>query len=1389
LFVFVAALLLALPLFLSKTAARGSTTTLHSFQVGGDINEGANLNAGLILGSDGNFYGTAEFGGGTTNGGMVFKMTPSGTVTTLHSFIDNGSDGVRPMGALVEGSDGNLYGTTSAGGNSQAGTVFKITKAGTYTLLHPFQSITEGYFPVSRLIEGSDGNFYGTLSYGGSTLFSDPNLQGYGSVFKMTPAGDVTILHFFKDGSVTNDGVYPQAGLTLGSDGNFYGTTFYGGSTISIDPNQKGYGTAFRITPAGSVTILHSFNDGSIVRDGAYPTAAFTLGSDGNLYGTTLYGGLSGGGTAFKITAAGAVTVLHVFNDGSTVHDGANPMAGLTLGSDGNFYGTTQFAGSAGGGTAFKMTPAGVVTTLHSFKDGSTVNDGMNPYGDLVEGPAGNLYGTTWVNGNTDRGTVFRVDNATTVSFSVSSSGTSLAGSALTFTVTATDSDGNTLPQYRGTVHFTSSDPLATLPADATLVNGIGSFNAILRTGGSQTITATDTIRSNDTGSGNIEVTSPVDHLVVSAPGTATAGVGFNVTVTAKNQFNTTVTGYTGTIHFTSTDTNASVVLPADVTLTNGTGTFTVKLARVGTWTITATDTADSSITGTSGDIALTPGAAERFLVYGAPVSATAGSSFGFSVSALDHYGNSATGYTGTVHFTSSLAGNTLPANTTLTNGGGSFSATMFYATGQQITVTDTVNPSLTAKTSVILIKAAPADHFVVTAPGTATAGSASAVSVTAKDPYANTVTSYTGTVHFTSTDPNATLPADATLTSGAGAFNATLKTAGVQTVTATDTSNPSVTGITGNITVSPGAADHFTVTAPGTATAGSSFNVTVTARDRYNNTKTAYNGAVHFTSTDGSATLPADATLTNGAGAFSATFITAGSQTITATDTVASSIAGTSGSIAVASGAITRFAVSAPGTVTAGVPFNVTVTARDIYNNVATGYAGMVFFTTSAANNNLPATALLANGTGTFKVTFNSVGNQVIAVFDLATFSMFGVSSTINVVAGPATHFTVTTPANATSGSPVSFTVTAFDAANNAAANYTGTLHFTSTDPNAVLPADTTLTNGTGTFSVTFNTAAAITLRARDTANSSITGTATVNITAAVATHLTITAPTTASVGTVLNVTITAKDQFENTVSGYTGTIHLTSTDGQAVLPADFVLTGGTKQVSVKLRTAGTWTITATDTANASLTATTGSINVGALAAKLIITAATTATAGSSLTFTVTAKDASGNTVPSYTGTTHITSTDPNAILPADATLTNGVGTFSITFKTATTVTITATDTVTATIKGSSGGIVVSAAPASQFTVTAPASTTSGAAFYATVTAKDAYGNLAKSYTGTVHFTSTDPAAVLPANVTLTNGAKQVTVKLKTKPSQSVTATDTVDGSITGTSGSIAVN
>jgi len=276
-----------------------------------------------------------------------------------------------------------------------------------------------------------------------------------------------------------------------------------------------------------------------------------------------------------------------------------------------------------------------------------------------------------------------------------------------------------------------------------------------------------------------------------------------------------------------------------------------------------------------------------------------------------------------------------------------------------------------------------PAMHFAVSAPATAAAGTAFNFTVTALDASNNVLTGYTGTVHFTSTDGAAVLPADTTLTNGTGTFSATLKTAGSRTITAADALTAANFGTSAPINVSAGAATHFSVSAPATATAGASFSFDVTALDQFENTDTAYAGTVQFTGTDGAAVLPADSTLTNGTGTFSATLKTAGSQTITATDTVTASITGASASIDVNAGAATHFAVSAPPLVTTGTAFAFTVTARDQNNNTATGYSGTVQFTSSDVSAALPADSTLTNGAGTFSATLATAGDQTITATD----------------------------------------------------------------------------------------------------------------------------------------------------------------------------------------------------------------------------------------------------------------------------------------------------------------------------------------------------------------------------------------------------------------------
>jgi len=260
-----------------ELAANGTETVLHSFIKYGD---GAYPICALVEDGSGNLYGTT-WGGGLTHG-IVFEIAPGGSSTVLHSFADNSSDGGYPTAGLVEAGDGNYYGTTNSGGSANRGTVFKITPSGTETLLYTFTGGSDGGNPGNPLIQGSDGNFYGTTSTGGA--------NGDGTVFEITSTGTETVVYSFAGG--TADGSDPAAGLLQASDGNFYGTTNQGGSS--------GDGTVFMITPAGVETIVYSFAGGAT--DGAAPSASLIQGTDGKLYGTTSSGGPNNYGTVFTVT-------------------------------------------------------------------------------------------------------------------------------------------------------------------------------------------------------------------------------------------------------------------------------------------------------------------------------------------------------------------------------------------------------------------------------------------------------------------------------------------------------------------------------------------------------------------------------------------------------------------------------------------------------------------------------------------------------------------------------------------------------------------------------------------------------------------------------------------------------------------------------------------------------------------------------------------------------------------------------------------------------------------------------------------------------------------------------------------------------------------------------
>jgi uncharacterized repeat protein (TIGR03803 family) len=314
----------------------------------------------------------------------VFKLDSAGTETVLHSFT-GGADGASPHAGLIRDAQGNLYGTTLSGGASDYGTVFRVTATGTETVLYRFTG-ADGASPYAGLIRDAQGNLYGT-TYGGGTY-------GNGTVFKVTLTGTETVLYSFTGGA---DGGNSVAGLIRDAQGNLYGTTQIGGA--------YGYGTAFKLTPTGTQTVLHSFS----VVDGAYPLALIGDGK-GIFYGVS-GGGAVDSGKVFKLTLTGKEKVLYSFTGGV---DGSVPL-GIVRDPEGNLYGTTSYGGDLNGcnsnppygcGVVFKLTPTGTETILYSFIGGT---DGQRPFAAPIRDAQGNLYGTTYFGGAYGYGTVFKV--------------------------------------------------------------------------------------------------------------------------------------------------------------------------------------------------------------------------------------------------------------------------------------------------------------------------------------------------------------------------------------------------------------------------------------------------------------------------------------------------------------------------------------------------------------------------------------------------------------------------------------------------------------------------------------------------------------------------------------------------------------------------------------------------------------------------------------------------------------------------------------------------------------------------------------------------------------------------------------------------------------------
>jgi uncharacterized repeat protein (TIGR03803 family) len=368
-----------LVLFATQPAPAQTLKALYSFTGASD---GGDPFPAVIRDAAGNLYGTTDYAG-TSFAGVVFKVSKTGTETVLYSFT-GGADGQYPYAALVRDAAGNLYGTTQYGGTSSIGVVFKLSAAGTETVLHSFTGGADGALPYGGLFRDAAGNLYGTTESGGTA-----NL---GVVFKISKTGKETVLHSFT--GAANDGSEPaSAGFYMDAKGNLYSVTSHGGTS--------GEGVLYKLSPRGKLTVLHSFAAGTT--DGCYPYGTPAVDTRGNMYGATGGCGTSNMGVVWKVSKNGTETVLHNFAGAS---DGQSPLAGVIVDAAGNIYGTTNTGGASGFGTAFELDKNGKLTLLHTFTGGT---DGKYLYGGLILDPKGRIYGTTINGGTGGYGTVWRI--------------------------------------------------------------------------------------------------------------------------------------------------------------------------------------------------------------------------------------------------------------------------------------------------------------------------------------------------------------------------------------------------------------------------------------------------------------------------------------------------------------------------------------------------------------------------------------------------------------------------------------------------------------------------------------------------------------------------------------------------------------------------------------------------------------------------------------------------------------------------------------------------------------------------------------------------------------------------------------------------------------------
>jgi hypothetical protein len=1050
---------------------------------------------------------------------------------------------------------------------------------------------------------------------------------------------DVTVeVRDIADGVISGD----TSSITIAIGTNPSGGALSGTATVAA-VNGVATFTGLSINKAGTGYTLHA-TDGSLV---AADSAAFdiTVGATATVGVETAANGSGSTVPAQGVTSGASITVYAVARDAGGNYVGNPTVTWSVTNAAGGVVGT-DLVGSADSshGTSATFTGHLIGSAKLHATDGTHAGDS----------------GTVTVSAGA--AVTLGVETAANGSGSIVPTQDLASGASVTAYAVTRDASGNYVGNPSATWSLGSPtggvglSDLSTTSGPSTIFTG--------HLVGSAKLHATDGSHGGDSGTITVVPGDAAKLVFVQGPSGATAGVAIAppVTVAVEDAAGNRITSDASdvTIAIATNPGGGSLSGTTTIAASSGLATFAdLSIDKTGTgYTLHATDTSLASAT--SGAFTIAPAAAVT-LVVAAPGSAPAGLPFTITVTAKDALGNTATGYLGSVHFTTTDGGAfTLPTDYTLlvgdhgtktfTNG-----ATLVTTGVQTVTATDTVTSSITGTSGAITVGPVAASQLIVSGyPTTTTAGVSHTLTVTAKDQYGNTATSYSGTVHLTTSDLGAgvSLSPDATLTAGVGTFSATLVSVGLQSISATDTVAGSITGTQSGITVNLAGASQFAVSGyPSPTLTGVSHTFTVTARDAFGNTATGYAGTVHFSSTDSSATLPANAPLTNGAGTFSATLVTGGLQSITATDTISGSITGSQTGIAVQAPDHLTFAAQPTTTVAGAVMSTITVEMRDESDALVTLYTGNVHVAIGTNPGSGTLSGTTTHGAVAGVATFPGLSIDKTGTGYRLSASATGVSGDgsdpFNITASSPDHLAITVqPASAVAGASIGMTVEIRDQYGNKVGSATNsvTVAITTNPGSGALSgtASHAAVAGVATFSgLSIDkagtgyrlTASALNLTAAVSGTFDITAGAEASVTIESAADGTGTAVTTATVpaGDSLTVYAIARDAHGNLVGNPAATWSLTGKTG-GVADGNLVAAGDDRSATFTGALAGSAAISADD---GSFSDTTGTITVTVGAPDHLAFTATPAGAGyggALSPLAVAIRDVGGNLVTSAT-------------------------------------------------------------------------------------------------------------------------------------------------------------